>query len=32
MGERVVKQIVELEPKNAKGYLLFLNIYVVVRA
>ncbi len=32
MGECVVKQIVELEPENAKGYVLLSNIYVVARA
>jgi pentatricopeptide repeat protein len=32
MGERVAKQIVELEPENASGYVLLSNICVASRA
>ncbi len=32
MGERVAKQILELEPENATGYMMLLNIYVVLLA
>ncbi len=30
MGEPVAKQILELEPENATGYMMLLNIYVVL--